>query len=82
MKRTGILELEGAHCASCAFTIEHVGRKIKGIDEVLVKASEGRVYVDYSGSEGVLNKVADIVKNIGYEARVVEVDHSEAVTEG
>ena len=80
MRRTGILELEGAHCGSCAFTIEHVGRKIRGIEEVFVKASEGRVYVDYSGSEEVLNKVADIVKKIGYEARVVEVDHAEAVT--
>ena len=74
MKRQGILELEGAHCASCAYTIEHVGRKIKGIDEIRVQAHEGRIYVDYTGSEDVLDKVTDIVKNIGYVAQVLEVD--------
>ena len=72
MKRKGILALEGAHCASCAYTIEHVGRKIKGIDSIRVQAGERRVYVEYDGNPEVLDKVAGIVKNIGYSATIVE----------
>jgi copper chaperone CopZ len=72
MKRKGILALEGAHCASCAYTIEHVGRKIKGIDSIRVQAGEQRVYVEYDGNPEVLDKVAGIVKNIGYSATIVE----------
>ena len=72
MKRKGILALEGATCASCAYTIEHVGRKIKGIDSIRVQAGEQRVYVEYDGNPEVLDKVAGIVKNIGYSATIVE----------
>ena len=78
MSHTGILKLQGAHCASCAFTIEHVGRKIEGIEAVRVKADEQRVFVDYSGPTSVLDKVVDIVKNIGYEASILEVDRVHA----
>ena len=76
--KKGILKLDGAHCASCAYTIEHVGRKIAGIKEVLVRAGEQKVYVDYEGDESVLDKVADIVKTIGYSAVVLEKDSGEA----
>ena len=74
MKKTGILELHGAHCASCAYTIEHVGRKIAGIKSVRVYAADGRVEVGYEGDPAVLDKVAEIVKNIGYSADVLETD--------
>ena len=74
MKRKGILALEGAHCASCVYTIEHAGRKIKGINDVRVLAGEHRVIVEYQGSESVLDKIADIVRRIGHDATVVETD--------
>ena len=72
MNKKGILSLKGANCASCVYTIEHVGRKIKGIEEIRVQAGEQKVYVDYSGDRDVLEKVASIVKTIGYEAEIVE----------
>ena len=74
MKKKGILSLDGAHCASCAYTIEHVGRKIKGISDIRVYSGEQRIHVEYDGSPDVLDKVAGIVKNIGYSATVEEID--------
>ena len=74
MNKKGILSLKGANCASCAYTIEHVGRKIKGIEEIRVQAGEQRVYVDYSGDKDVLDKIASIVASIGYEAEIVETE--------
>ena len=77
MKRRGTLKLDGAHCASCTYTIEHIGRKIKGIDEVRVHSAEQRIDVDYQGSSEVLDKITDIVETIGYEAYVVTVDETD-----
>ena len=78
MTRHGILALKGAHCASCAFTIEHMGRKIKDIDNIRVQAAEEKIYVEYHGSARVLDRIADIVKKIGYEATVIEKDDKTA----
>jgi copper chaperone CopZ len=77
MKRKGILDLNGAHCSSCAYTIEHLGRKIKGIEDVRVRTDEQKAYVDYSGSETVLDEIAGIVNKIGYSATVVATDAEE-----
>lgn len=74
MVRKGILALKGAHCASCAYTIEHLGRKIKGIQEIRVQTAEQKAYVDYEGSEEVLDEVTGIVERIGYSAKVIETD--------
>ena len=74
MTRKGILALEGAHCASCAYTIEHLGRKVQGIQEIRVRTAEQKAYVDYDGSEEVLDKVTEIVERIGYSAKVIETD--------
>ncbi len=74
MQRKGILKLNGANCASCAYTIEHAGRKIKGIKDIHVDGGASRVYIDYDGDAEVLDKVAKIVDTIGYEAKVIETD--------
>lgn len=74
MSKKGTLKLHGAHCASCAYTIEHAGRKIKGIKSIRVFAGEQRVDVQYEGTPDVLDKVAEIVKNIGYSADVTETE--------
>jgi len=74
MNKKGILSLKGANCASCAYTIEHVGRKIAGIEDIRVQAGEERVYVNYSGSSDVLDKITGLVENIGYEAEVIETE--------
>ena len=39
-----------------------------------VYAGEGRIEVGYDGEPAVLDKVAEIVKNIGYSADVLQVE--------
>jgi copper chaperone CopZ len=68
--RCGILDVEGAQCPSCVFTIEKLGRKIPGVSVVRVDASRHEIRVDYDGAPGTLEKIAGIVERLGYSARV------------
>jgi copper chaperone CopZ len=68
--KKAILDLEGAHCASCAYTIEHLGRKVDGVRDIRVVTATGEAHVDYEGNPGSLEKIVDIVKHIGYEASI------------
>ncbi len=67
-RTNAILDLEGAHCASCAYTIEHLGRKVRGIYDIHVDASKGEIHVDYEGNPESLHSVTEIVQRIGYKA--------------
>lgn len=62
------LDLTGATCASCAYTIEHMGRKIKGIDNIHVDASISKINIEYDGNPDVIDKVINIVSRLGYKA--------------
>ena len=68
--KTGILDLEGARCASCAYAIEHLGRKVQGVTAVSVDAAAGEVRVQYEGNPGSLERIAEIVRRLGYDAKV------------
>ena len=63
-------DLEGATCASCAFAIEHIGKKIEGIDSIHVDAAKREITVDYHGNGEVLQRIADIVRKLGYRAEL------------
>jgi copper chaperone CopZ len=65
-----ILDLKGASCASCAFTIEHLGRKIGGVRDVQVNAGNQQIHVEYEGNPGSLERIVEIVKRIGYSASI------------
>jgi copper chaperone CopZ len=69
-----VFDLEGAHCGSCAFAIEHSGRKIKGVDYIRVDPGARRIYVDYHADDGALEKIVDIVDRLGYRAVLRESD--------
>lgn len=71
MKRA-IFELIGATCTSCSIGIEHMGRRIKGVDEIWVDRQESKIYMDYDGNHGTVKKIANFVQAIGYEARLIE----------
>ena len=62
------LDLEGAACASCAYAIEKAGRKIEGIKDIRVDALNKKIHTDYSGDEGPLRRIVDIVEKLGYKA--------------
>jgi Cu+-exporting ATPase len=68
--KTAILDLKGAHCASCAYAIEHLGRKVQGVSGVTVDAAAQEIRVEYEGNPGSLEGIAEIVRRLGYEAQV------------
>ena len=69
--KEGVLSLKGATCASCAYTIEHVGRKVKGIEDIRVDSGQGKIFVKYEEDPYVLEKIRSIVRSIGYDANIL-----------
>ena len=66
--KTATMDLKGAHCASCVYTIEHVGRKIKGIEDIFVDAGKREIRVTYDGDPLSLEKITDVIHRLGYSA--------------
>ena len=67
-----ILEVDGAHCASCVFAIEHQGRKVPGVRELRLDAAAGRMRVEYDGDRESLERICSLVERLGYRARIRE----------
>jgi len=67
---TAILEVNGARCASCSFAIEHMGRKVPGVEEVRVHPDRQEIHVTYGGDPEALEEIIRIVARLGYEARL------------
>ncbi|HDQ15199.1 MAG TPA: heavy-metal-associated domain-containing protein [Sediminispirochaeta sp.] len=77
MKTTRYLDLQGAHCASCAYSIERIGRKMNGVSDVRVDTSASRVEVSFADSDedqqrSSLEKIIQVVRRLGYDAAVAE----------
>jgi len=68
--KTAILDVNGANCASCAYAIEHLGRKIQGVTDIKVDAANQEIQVWYGGNPGSLERISEVVRRLGYEARV------------
>ncbi len=69
--RTVELDLKGAHCSSCVYTIEHAGRKIKGISDIKVDSVRSKIVLkldDKQEKGDPVESVIQIVRTIGYEA--------------
>ena len=66
--KRAVLDLQGAHCASCAYTIEHLGRKVSGVKDIRVVTATGEIHVQYDGNPASLEGIVEIVKRIGYKA--------------
>ncbi|KPJ88488.1 MAG: hypothetical protein AMS17_05305 [Spirochaetes bacterium DG_61] len=64
------MDVDGAHCASCAFTIEHLGRKVDGVKDIRVVTGNGEIHVSFEGNPGSLERIVQIVKHLGYEASI------------
>jgi copper chaperone CopZ len=69
-EKSAILDLNGATCASCVYAIEHLGRKVDGVNEIAVDAALKEIRVDYQGNPGSLERIAEIVRRLGYEAKI------------
>jgi copper chaperone CopZ len=68
--KSAILDLDGAHCASCAYAIEHLGRKVQGVTDIAVDSAQGEIRVEYKGNPGSLERIVEIVRRLGYEASI------------
>ena len=68
--RCGVLDVDGADCPSCAFTIEKLGRRLPGVSEVRVDTARHEIRVDYDGAPATLERIAGIVARLGYSATV------------
>jgi copper chaperone CopZ len=69
-EKTAILDVNGANCASCAYAIEHLGRKVQGVTEIKLDAAHGEIHVRYQGNPGSLERISEVVSRLGYEASV------------
>jgi len=69
-EKLAILDVKGANCASCVYAIEHLGRKIQGVSDVQVDAAQQEIRVQYSGNPGSLERIAEVVRRLGYDAKV------------
>jgi copper chaperone CopZ len=61
---------DGANCPSCAYTIEHLGRKVQGVSNVRVDTARRAILVEYEGNAGSLERIAEIVRRLGYNADI------------
>lgn len=71
--------VEGVGCASCVLKIETALKKVSGVKQVEMNFAERSVQVIGAASQNV---VINVLKNIGYKAKVVDLSQEEnAVTE-
>ena len=68
--KSAVIRTDGANCPSCAFTIEHLGRKVQGVSDVKVDTSLLAIQVKYEGNPGSLERIAEIVRRLGYSAEI------------
>ena len=63
-----IMQLQGATCTSCSIGIEHMGRRIKGVEHLKVDRGTGEILMEYDGNSATVEKIQGFVRAIGYEA--------------
>lgn len=67
MKRA-TFDLVGATCTSCSIGIEHMARRIKGVEHIQVDRGSGEILMEYDGNTATVEKIQGFVRAIGYEA--------------
>lgn len=68
--KTAILDVDGANCPSCVYAIEHFGRKVEGVQAVRVDPVSREIRVEYAGNPGSLERIVEIVRQLGYGASI------------
>ncbi|MEM2305661.1 MAG: HAD-IC family P-type ATPase, partial [Candidatus Methanomethylicia archaeon] len=67
-----VFGVEGMHCASCAATIEGELSRLRGITKASVSFTVKKAIVTYDPSEIDEEKIKKTIKNLGYEAYILE----------
>jgi copper chaperone CopZ len=68
--KQAVLDLLGAGCATCACAIERSGRRAPGVSEVRVDIARSEVTVTYDGNEAALQRILDVIRLYGHDARL------------
>lgn len=63
-----ILDLKGATCTSCAIGIEHMARRIDGVEHIEVDRGNGEISMEFDGNPATIEKIQGFVRAIGYDA--------------
>ena len=72
--KKAILDLEGANCTSCSIAIEHLGKKLDGVHDIMVDRGTSTVQVEYGGDIKTLDKICDFVDRLGYHASIRQTE--------
>ena len=70
--KEAVLDMLGFGCASCAYTVERLGKKIPGVQAIRVDLSLHEIRVAYDGNDSILDEICSIVSRIGHDAKVRE----------
>src|SRR5260221_3441462 len=74
---TKTISIKGMHCASCVNVIEKSLKKIDGVEKCVVNLATEKATIIYDNKKVSNKKIADAVKNVGYQAMVDEEMKSE-----
>jgi len=66
-KEKAVIKIDGMHCTACAQTIEKALKKEPGIIDAYVNFAAEKATVEYDSSEISLDRIADAIKEAGYE---------------
>jgi len=65
-----LFQITGMHCATCALTIERALKKEAGVKNAMVNFANETAQVEYEADKINLERIIEIIKNIGYGAAV------------
>lgn len=80
MKRA-TFDLVGATCTSCSIGIEHLGRRIKGVEDIWVDRQTSTINMDFDGNQATVDKITQFVQAIGYQANFLGMEESPETAE-
>ena len=72
--KRALIDVDGATCTSCVYTIEHVGKKLKGVNDCYVDRNTSQIQLSYDGRDETLDEIVHLVDRIGYNAVVNQKD--------
>jgi len=68
------MDLTGGTCTSCSIAIEHFGKRLKGVHDIIVDRGTSTIQLEYDGNPEILEQISELVRRIGYEASVRYTD--------
>ena len=68
--KKAVIHTDGANCPSCVHALEHNGKKVEGVKDVVVDPSKREITVSYDDNPGSVELVAELVRRLGYQAEI------------